>query len=66
MYVCIFVYVFIYLCVCICMYVYSNPYPYPIPYTEEHYDVVWKCYRGQSFGETALESAGGLRTAGAR
>jgi len=32
---------------------------------DEHYDVVWKCYRGQSFGETALESAGGLRTAGA-
>lgn len=32
---------------------------------EEGYDVVWKCYRGQSFGETALESAGGLRTAGA-
>lgn len=32
---------------------------------EETYDVVWKCYRGQSFGETALESAGGLRTAGA-
>ena len=32
---------------------------------EEMVDVVWKCYRGQSFGETALESAGGLRTAGA-
>jgi tetratricopeptide (TPR) repeat protein len=32
---------------------------------EDTYDVVWKCYRGQSFGETALESAGGLRTAGA-
>jgi len=30
-----------------------------------HYDVIWKCYRGQSFGETALECEGGLRTAGA-
>lgn len=28
---------------------------------EETYDVVWKCYRGQSFGETALESAGTVR-----
>lgn len=32
---------------------------------EQLYDVVWKCYRGQYFGETALESIGGLRTAGA-
>eukprot|EP01032_Pedospumella_encystans_P017371 gene17371-19795_t len=32
---------------------------------EEMFDTVWKCYRGQSFGETALESVGGLRTAGA-
>jgi hypothetical protein len=32
---------------------------------EETYDTVWKCYRGQSFGETALETEGGLRTAGA-
>ena len=28
--------------------------------------VIWKYYRGQSFGETALESKGGLRTAGAK
>ncbi|KAJ1385850.1 hypothetical protein B484DRAFT_410391, partial [Ochromonadaceae sp. CCMP2298] len=24
---------------------------------DEHFDVVWRCFRGQSFGETALESA---------